>query len=124
MDITLAEVKLYCRIDGNAEDTLLQALIPAAKEYLAGAGVADPSGSSPRYALCVKAIVLDWYDRRGLTQRPDPHAVPGIRNLINQLKLEAAAERALSVTADAATPLPEGEASPGSPSGGADAAGG
>jgi len=94
MDITLADVKLYCRIDGDAEDTLLQSLVSAAKDYLAGAGIPEPSGEDPRYGLAVKAVVLDHYDRRGLTQRPDPYDVPSIRNLINQMKLQNAAQRA------------------------------
>ncbi|HHE5336692.1 TPA: head-tail connector protein, partial [Klebsiella pneumoniae] len=31
-EITLAEAKLHCRIDGNDEDTLIQAYIDAALE--------------------------------------------------------------------------------------------
>lgn len=93
MNISLEEVKTYCRIDGDLEDGLLRSLLQAAKDYLTGAGIDEPEDDVPLYGLCVKALVLDYYDRRGLTQRPDPYEVPGVRNAINQLKLRAEAER-------------------------------
>ena len=94
MEIPVADVKLYCRIDGDTEDDLLQSLIQAAKDYLGGAGIADPAADDQRYALAVKALVLHYYDYRGLTESPAPSDIPGIRNLIVQLKLEAEAARA------------------------------
>ena len=99
MDITLEEVKTYCRIDGDLEDGLLRSLLQAAKDYLTGAGIDEPKDDVALYGLCVKALVLDYYDRRGLTQRPDPYEVPGVRNAINQLKLQAEAARAAVVSA-------------------------
>ena len=42
------------------------------------------------------ALVLHYYDYRGLTESPAPSAIPGIRNLINQLKLEAEASRVMA----------------------------
>lgn len=94
MEIALADVKTFCRIDGESEDGLLQTLILAAKEYLAGAGVPDPDTDSPLYGLCVKNLVLEYYDKRGLTEAPAPNNIPGIRNAVTQLKLSAEAERA------------------------------
>jgi len=96
MDISLEEVRLYCRIDGDTEDSLLLSLIGAAKDYLAVAGVSDPDTDSDRYALAVKALVLHYYDYRGLTEFPAPSAIPGIRNLINQLKFQAEGERVIA----------------------------
>lgn len=96
MEIPVTEVKLYCRIDGDAEDDLLQTLIEAAKSYLAGAGIADPAADDQRYALAVKALVLHYYDYRGLTESPAPSAIPGIRNLIIQLKLDAETARVMA----------------------------
>lgn len=96
MDIPVADVKLYCRIDGEEEDVLLYSLIDAAKDYLAGAGINDPDTPDHRYALAVKALVLHYYDYRGLTEAPMPSVIPGIRNLINQLKLEAEASRVMA----------------------------
>ena len=93
MEIRVADVKTYCRIDGEAEDALLCALIETAKDYLAGAGIPEPEKASPRYLLAVEALVLHYYDYRGLTEAPAPSAIPGISNLIVQLKLEAEAER-------------------------------
>lgn len=96
MDIPVADVKLYCRIDGEEEDVLLYSLIDAAKDYLAGAGIDDPDTPDQRYSLAVKALVLHYYDYRGLTEAPMPSAIPGIRNLINQLKFEAEASRVMA----------------------------
>lgn len=101
MEIPLTDVKTYCRIDGDAEDDLLRSLIQAAKAYLEGAGVSDPDTDVPLYGLCVKAIVLDYYDRRGLTQRPVPNDVPGLRNAIVQLKLRAEAARIAAAAEEA-----------------------
>ena len=95
MDITLEEVKTYCRIDGTTEDDLLRSLLQAAKDYLTGAGIKEPKDSA-RYRLAALALVLHYYDYRGLTEAPMPTAIPGIRNLINQLKLEAEGERVVA----------------------------
>ena len=46
--------------------------------------------------LAALALVLHYYDYRGLTEAPMPTAIPGIRNLINQLKLEAEGERVVA----------------------------
>lgn len=108
MNIPLEEVKLYCRIDGDLEDDLLRSLLQAAKDYLTGAGIDEPAGDVPLYGLTVKALVLDYYDRRGLTQRPDPYEVPGVRNAINQLKLRAEAERSAAREAAETPSAPSG----------------
>lgn len=93
MTIDLEAVKSYCRIDGNDEDELIQAFVDTAKGYLDGAGVPEPEADDPRYLLCVKAMVLEFYDHRGMTESATPSAIPGIQNMVNQLKLEAEAER-------------------------------
>lgn len=93
MTIDLAAVKSYCRIDWDTEDELLTALVAAAKEYLDGAGVPEPEADNPMYALAVKAMVLEFYDHRGQTESVSLSAIPGMSNLIVQLKLRAEAER-------------------------------
>lgn len=93
MYIDLDDVKTYCRIDGNGEDELLLSLIDTAKSYLDGAGVPEPEADNPRYLLCVKAMVLEFYDHRGMTESVTPSAIPGMSNMVVQLKLEAEAER-------------------------------
>ena len=93
MYIDLDAVKSYCRIDGNDEDELIQSLVDTAKGYLDGAGVPEPEADDPRYLLCVKAMVLEFYDHRGMTESVTPSAIHGLKNMVNQLKLEAEAER-------------------------------
>lgn len=93
MTIDLDDVKTYCRIDGTEEDALILSFIDAAKGYLDGAGVPEPEADDPRYLLCVKAMVLEFYDHRGMTESMTPSAIPGLANMVVQLKLEAEAER-------------------------------
>ncbi len=97
MTIDLAAVKSYCRIDWDSEDELLTSLVEVAKEYLDGAGVPEPEADNPMYALAVKAMVLELYDHRGQTDseagRASLSAIPGMSNIIVQLKLRAEAER-------------------------------
>lgn len=93
MYIDLDAVKPYCRIDGEVEDELLLSLIDTAKSYLDGAGIPEPEADNPRYLLCVKAMVLEFYDHRGMTESVTPSAIPGLANMVVQLKLEAEAER-------------------------------
>lgn len=93
MTIDLDDVKTYCRIDGTEEDALILSFIDAAKGYLDGAGVPEPEADDPRYLLCVKAMVLEFYDHRGMTESVTPSAIPGLENMRTQLKLEAEAER-------------------------------
>lgn len=93
MYIDLDDVKTYCRIDGTEEDALVLSFIDAAKGYLDGAGVPEPEADDPRYLLCVKAMVLEFYDHRGMAESVTPSAIPGLTNVVTQLKLEAEAER-------------------------------
>lgn len=93
MTIDPDAVKSYCRIDGTEEDELVASLIDAAKGYLDGAGIPEPEADDPRYLLCVKAMVLEFYDHRGMTEGVTPSAIPGLSNMVVQLKLEAEAER-------------------------------
>ena len=95
MNISLDAVKSYCRVDGEEEDALLLSLVDAAKDYLEGEGVMEPEAEEPLYLLAVKALVLHYYDHRGLTESGAPGEIPGIRNAIVQLKLRATAARAL-----------------------------
>lgn len=93
MYIDLEAVKSYCRIDGNDEDELIQAFVDAAKGFLEGAGVPEPEADDPRYLLCVKAMVLEYYDHRGMTESVTPYSIHGFENMRNQLKMEAETER-------------------------------
>ena len=67
-----ASLLAYCRIEEpTAEELLtLEGLYDAAVGYMEQAGVSEPEeGTSRRaqYDLCVNALVLDAYDKRGTT---------------------------------------------------------
>ena len=67
-----ASLLAYCRIEEpTAEELLtLEGLYDAAVGYLEQAGVSEPEEGTPRraqYDLCVNALVLDAYDKRGTT---------------------------------------------------------
>lgn len=85
----LSEVKAYLRVDTNEDDGLIQTLMDAAEEYLAGAGIVEGAGNRARYALAVKGLCLHWYDFRGDAAVGTAVELPtGLRAVINQLKLE------------------------------------
>lgn len=95
-----ASLLAYCRIEEDeltAEDeVLLETMYWAAVGYMAGAGVAAPAAGTPRraqYDLCVNALVLDDWDRRGTTSdERGGYTVTenrSFRHTLNQLKLTA-----------------------------------
>lgn len=84
----LADLKAYLNVEGSADDALICQLFGAAVEYLEGAGI-PPSGDSHLYDLAVNALVLSYYDDLRLSgEDPGRRAeAPGLRRIINQLKL-------------------------------------
>ncbi|MCI8537761.1 MAG: phage gp6-like head-tail connector protein [Oscillospiraceae bacterium] len=86
----LSDVKAYLRVDTDEDDGLIQALMDAAEEYLAGAGIVESAGNRARYALAVKGLCLHWYDFRGdaAAGTAAVELPTGLRAVINQLKLE------------------------------------
>jgi len=60
--MTLEELKIYLRIDGQEDDGLINGLLLAAKEYLKNAGTAVEIGDL--YELAVKLLVSHWYENR------------------------------------------------------------
>ena len=89
-DDRLAACKAYMRIDGDEEDTLITALLDAATGYLTGAGIYRTADNAARYDLAAQGLALYYYDHRDAvgTEAEMPR---GLRPLIAQLKLEAAA---------------------------------
>lgn len=61
--MSLEELKLYLRIDGNYEDDILISLQLAAEEYLKGAGILK-NYDNKLYCLCVKLLINHWYSNR------------------------------------------------------------
>ena len=85
--VSLEAAKAYARIDGDEDDALLESLIEAAEEYLAGAGVYPGLAPEALYQLAVCGIVLHWYEQRNIATGAAPTDFPvGIRLTINQLK--------------------------------------
>ena len=88
--MTLSDVKLYLRIDYDAEDTLLETMLQAAENYMVSA-VTDYEknySESEKYAaaadICKMAIIAQMYEDRNSQQKGDFGFV--IRSMINQLE--------------------------------------
>ena len=86
--MTLAEVKDYLRVDDDADDTQIQALIETAEEYITSAvGKYDDESQKARLLLC--ALVQDFYDHRELMQSVARQRMGFVyRSIIMQLQLE------------------------------------
>ena len=89
-----AALLAYCKLTELANDPEVEALIPAFYEaavgYMEGAGVTEPPADPARrcqYDLCVNAMVLDAYDRRGAQTEGSVGDNPMLRRMITQLKL-------------------------------------
>lgn len=91
-----AALLAYCRIDEltAAEEPVLEGMYQAAVSYMDQAGVSEPEADTPRrgqYDLCINAMVLDAWDRRGsASEGGSSHSVtenPSFRRTLNQLKL-------------------------------------
>ena len=84
--------KLYMRIDGTEEDTLIESLLCAAQEYLSGAGIHRTGDNVQRYDLAINSLALFYYDHRDAVGTEACLPI-GLRPIITQLKLEATAFR-------------------------------
>lgn len=89
-----AALLAYCKLTELADDPEVAALIPAFYEaavgYMDGAGVTEPQEGTARraqYDLCVNAMVLDAYDRRGAQTEGSVGDNPVLRRMLTQLKL-------------------------------------
>lgn len=61
----LEELKLFLRVDGNEEDSLIKSLQAAAEEYLTDAGIMK-NYNKEKYKLAVKILVNHWYENRAV----------------------------------------------------------
>lgn len=93
MAVDLEAVKDYCRIDTDDDDVLLASLVDTAVDYLDGAGIPAAMADNPKYIHAIKAQVLELYDHRGMAESVSLSAIPGLENIIVQLKLEAETQR-------------------------------
>ena len=88
----LDSVKLYCKIDFDFEDDIIEEMIASAQEQIC---LAIEEGSTPemfknyaKFSLAVKKQVKEEYDHRGLSA--DSFRYPlanGVLNIIHQLRL-------------------------------------
>ena len=91
-DAVKSRLMAYCRIDAleEGEELLIQGFYEAAVSYMEQAGVSEPEAGTPRraqYDLCINALVLDGYDRRGVQTEGSVSDNPQLRRMIVQLKL-------------------------------------
>lgn len=62
----LDEMKLWLRVDGDDEDSIIMEMIDAAKEYIKnGTGFEDFDGDNKLADLAIKVLVTHWYENRG-----------------------------------------------------------
>lgn len=84
----LAEIANYCKVD--ADDAELPGYAAAAEGYMLSGVCSEPEEGTTRAAmflLCVKALTLEQYDRRGLAVDQAASENRIVRMMINQLKL-------------------------------------
>ena len=90
--VDLNEVKLYCKIDFDFENELLQLMIESAEEQIC---FAIKDGSKPedfatysKFKLAVLKQVKEEYDHRGLSADTMRYPLAnGVLNIIHQLRL-------------------------------------
>ena len=76
----------YGKLEEESED-VVSALIDAAEDYLAVAGVTPELAAASLYNLAVAGIVTHWHENRAAVDKTSPNDFePGIRLVINQLK--------------------------------------
>ncbi len=76
----LVKLKLYCKVDFNDDDLLLELLYGAAVKYLRKANI-EEDPDDEEYLVLAFAIVLEWYDQGSMGT-----VSVGVRELINQFK--------------------------------------
>ena len=90
--VDLDEVKLYCKIDFDFEDELLQLMIESAEEQICFA-IKDGSkpedfADYPKFKMAVLKQVKEEYDHRGLSADTVRYPLAnGVLNIIHQLRL-------------------------------------
>ena len=90
--VDLDEVKLYCKIDFDFEDELLQLMIESAEEQICFA-IKDGSkpedfANYPKFKMAVLKQVKEEYDHRGLSADTVRYPLAnGVLNIIHQLRL-------------------------------------
>lgn len=89
--MTLSDVKLYLRVDGSAEDTLINQLMSVADGYMSDAVTnystyyGNDDGYTARADMAKLAIIADLYENRNV-ETPQSFSRT-VQSIINQLNL-------------------------------------
>lgn len=99
MALSLEDVKLYLRVDSDAENDLIRELMDAAAsmiknqtgkaKYQADTGTLKPIEDNTLFMLCIKMLVEHWFDNRGMTTYSNATGdVPySVKEIINHISL-------------------------------------
>lgn len=99
MALSLDDVKLYLRVNSEAEDGLIKEFMCAAASmiknqtgkswYQVEAGTLAPIEDSTLFILCIKMLVEHWFDNRGMTAYSNATGdVPySVKDIINHISL-------------------------------------
>lgn len=101
MQVTLATVKGYMRVDGSGDDAIIKLLMGSAAGFLSEAGIPEPTLSDeqtaaetafedafPLYTLAVCALTLHYYDNRDAITQGNAVPTPlGLLSIITQLQV-------------------------------------
>lgn len=82
--VSLSELKLFARVDGDDEDTLIASLGIAAREFIEQAtGRTFDTDPPERAKLAIKALTAFWLENRGdIPAEPPKH----VARLVSQLR--------------------------------------
>lgn len=89
MELALEDIKMYLKIDGYEEDSLLEHLKSSAECYLEEAGI-KINYKKGTYRLCVLMLIQHYYTNRSPIVEGTKYVeeIPfGIRGFIQQLQL-------------------------------------
>lgn len=77
----------YAVLDPDADRTILEICLDAAKEWFTGAGVVERTNSK-LYDIGVYMLATHYYDRRGVIADGSVDTIPlGVQSIMHQLRL-------------------------------------
>ena len=85
--MTLDEIKLYCRIDSDDEDTLLLSLIETAKQFLQESAHIVYDEKNNLHEMCIKLLVANWYENRLVNQGNEKEIPYSISCVLNHIAI-------------------------------------
>ena len=96
--MTLEDVKLFLRVDDDADDELISEMMLTAEAFVVSA-VGEFNEENPKETLLYKSVVQEQYDHRELMQSNARQRMGYVyRSLILQIQLELAEEEDSNVS--------------------------